>query len=107
MFWLTMYSNISMKFSVITCRISPWRMFLCASLGSLASFIFVLLESGTRYPFSLFLSESCFKLFYVGEWFPSLFFLPIIPLGTLQLCFGRLVGGFSHLFSFPWFNFVL
>jgi hypothetical protein len=36
MFWLTMSSNISMKFSVITCRISSFRVFLWTSLGSLA-----------------------------------------------------------------------
>jgi hypothetical protein len=32
--WLTMSSYISMKFSVITCRISSFRLFLLASLGS-------------------------------------------------------------------------
>jgi hypothetical protein len=35
MFWLTTSSNISMKFSLITCRISSFRTFLWASLGSL------------------------------------------------------------------------
>jgi hypothetical protein len=35
-------------------------------LGSLASFIFVLLESGTGYPFSSFPSESCIKFFLGG-----------------------------------------
>jgi hypothetical protein len=35
-FWLTMSSYISMKFSLITCRISSFRGFLWASLGSLA-----------------------------------------------------------------------
>jgi hypothetical protein len=34
-FCLTMSSNISMKFSLITCRISSFRVFLWASLGSL------------------------------------------------------------------------
>jgi hypothetical protein len=55
-------------------------------LGSLVSFIFVLLESGTGYPFSSFLSESYIKLFWGREWFPSLFLIPIAPLGTVQLC---------------------
>jgi hypothetical protein len=86
MFWLTMFSNISMKFSVISCRISSLRMLVWASLGSLASFIFVLLESGAGHPFSYFHSESCIKLFWEGEWFPSLSHLPITPLGTVQLC---------------------
>jgi hypothetical protein len=35
-------------------------------LGSLVSFIFVLLESGTGYPFSSFPFDSCIKLFF-GE----------------------------------------
>jgi hypothetical protein len=35
MFWLTMSSNISMKFSLITYRISSFRLFLWALLGSL------------------------------------------------------------------------
>jgi hypothetical protein len=86
MFQLTTSSNISMKFSVITFKISSLRMFLWALLGSLASFIFVLLESGTGYPFYSFPSESCINLFFGGEWFPSLFHLPIAPLGTVQLC---------------------
>jgi hypothetical protein len=43
-FWLTMSSNISMNFSVITCRISSFRVFLWALLGSLVSFIFVVLS---------------------------------------------------------------
>jgi hypothetical protein len=28
----------------------------------------------------------CIKLFFKGKWFPSLFLLPIVPLGTVQLC---------------------
>jgi hypothetical protein len=47
--------------------------------------VFVLLESGTRYPFSSFPSEFCTNLFLGGEWFPSLFHLPIIPLGALSV----------------------
>jgi hypothetical protein len=35
-FWLTMSSKISMKFSVITCRIYSFRVFLWALLGTLA-----------------------------------------------------------------------
>jgi hypothetical protein len=79
-FWLSMYSIISMKFSVITCRISSLRLFFWALLGSLASFIFVLLESGTGYPFSSFPYESCMKLFFGKEWFPSLFLIPLLHL---------------------------
>jgi hypothetical protein len=79
-FWLTLSNNISLKFSVITYRISSLRLFLWASLGSLAQFIFVLLKSVTGYPFSSFPSESCINLFLGGECFPSLFHLPIAPL---------------------------
>jgi hypothetical protein len=35
-FWLTISSIISIKFSLITCRISSFRLLLWASLGSLA-----------------------------------------------------------------------
>jgi hypothetical protein len=84
MFWLTMSSNISMKFSVISCRISFFRVFLWTFLGSLAYFIFVLWKFGSGYVFSSFLSESCTNIFLWGEWFPSLFCLPIFPLGTVS-----------------------
>jgi hypothetical protein len=82
-----MSNNISMKFSVITCRISSLKCVLVALLGSLVSFIFVLLESETGYLFSSFPCESCIKLFFEGEWFPSLFHLPVAPLGTVQTMF--------------------
>jgi hypothetical protein len=81
MFWLTMSSNISMKFSVITYRIASLRVFLWAMLGSFASFIFVLLESGTGYLFSSFSSgpvlsysegENGFHTFFI---FPPLHFI--------------------------------
>jgi hypothetical protein len=90
-----------MKFSVITCKISSLRLFLWALLGFLVSLIFVLFESITGHPFSSFSAESCIKLFCGGKWFPSLFLLPIASLGTVQLCSDRLLGVFSHLFSFP------
>jgi hypothetical protein len=35
MFWLTMSSRISMKFSLITCRVSSFRVFLWSLVGSL------------------------------------------------------------------------
>jgi hypothetical protein len=85
MFWLTMSSNMSMKFWVITCRLSSLEVFLWPSLGFLASFIFVLLESGTGYPFSSFPSESCIKLFFGRELFQSFFCLPIAPLGVFLI----------------------
>jgi hypothetical protein len=44
-----------------------------------------LLGSGAEYPFSSFPSESCTNLFWGGEWFPSLFHLPIIPLGAVSV----------------------
>jgi hypothetical protein len=93
-FWLTMSSIISMKFSVITCRISSLRMFLWTSLGPLVSFIFVLLESRTRYQFSSFPSESCIKLFWWGEngFHPFFFFLSLY-LVLCQYVLDRLVGG--------------
>jgi hypothetical protein len=85
-FWLTMSSTIPMKFSVITCKISAFSLFLWTLLGSLVSFIFVWLESRTGYPFSSFPSESCIKLFSGIECFPSLFLLSIASLGAMLLC---------------------
>jgi hypothetical protein len=70
---------------VISSKISSLQFFLWVSLGSLVTFIIVLLGSGTGYPFSSFPTESCIQLFFWGEWFPS-FLLPIIPLGAVQLC---------------------
>jgi hypothetical protein len=82
MFWLTTSSIFSMKFSVITCRISSLRLFLWASLGSFALFIFILLESGAGGLFSSFPYESCIKLFWGGRMVSIPFCLPIAPLGT-------------------------
>jgi hypothetical protein len=53
-FWLTMSRIFSMEFSVISCKMSYLRVFLWASLGSLVSFVFVLLGSGTWCPFYSF-----------------------------------------------------
>jgi hypothetical protein len=69
-------------------------------IGFLVWFVFVLLASGTGYPFSSFPCESCIKLFLWKNDFHPFFFLP-----SLYLVLHRLVGGFSHLLSFPWFNF--
>jgi hypothetical protein len=83
MFRLTMSSNIAMKFSVITCRISSFLVFLWVSLGpwySLSLFYWSL-ELGIC--FFSFPSESCVKLFWGGDWFPFIFHLPITPLGTV------------------------
>jgi hypothetical protein len=44
-----------------------------------------LLESGSGYPFSSFCSKSYTTLFLGEEWFPSLFLLPIFPLGTVSV----------------------
>jgi hypothetical protein len=57
-FWLTISSNISIKFSLITDRISSFRVFLRALLGSLSLFIFILLASGSGHLFSSFPSGS-------------------------------------------------
>jgi hypothetical protein len=106
-FELTMSRSIFMKSSVITCRISYLRVFLLALLLSLMLFIFVLLESGTGYPFSSFPSEFCIKLFCGENGFHPFFVFPSLHLVLCNSVLDRLVGGFSHLFSFPWFNFVL
>jgi hypothetical protein len=74
---------------VISCKISSLRLFLWTLVGSLVSFIIVLLGSGTGN------QENGFHPFF---FFPS---------SHLELCnyvLDRLVGGFSHLFPFPWFN---
>jgi hypothetical protein len=75
----------------------------------------IFLESGTGYPFSSFPSESCINLFLGGgNGFHSFFFFPSFLLVSCNhscwyhvTILDRLVGGFSHLFSFPWLNFVL
>jgi cytosine/uracil/thiamine/allantoin permease len=74
--WLTMSSSISMKFSLITCRISSFRVLLWSLLGSLVQFIFVLLESGSGYPFSSFCSKSCTSWFLGENGFHPFFFFP-------------------------------
>jgi hypothetical protein len=43
------------------------------------------LKSGCGDPFPSFPSESCTNLFFGGKWFPSLFHLPIIPLGAVSV----------------------
>jgi hypothetical protein len=75
-----------MKFSVISCKISSLWVLLWALLGSLVSFIIVLLESGARYPFYSLPSKSGIELFFGGEWFSSILLLPITSLGVLLLC---------------------
>jgi hypothetical protein len=72
-------------------------------LGSWASNIFVLLDYGTWYPFSSFPFDCSIKF---ENGFHPFFFFPVLH---LVLCnyVDRLLGGFSHLFSFPWFNFIL
>jgi hypothetical protein len=44
-----------------------------------------LFESGSVYPFSSFRSNSYTTLFLGEELFPSLFVLPIFPLGTISV----------------------
>jgi hypothetical protein len=39
--------------------------------------------------------------------FYPFFVFPLLHLVLCSYVLDRLVGGFSHLFSFPWFNFVL
>jgi hypothetical protein len=39
--------------------------------------------------------------------FHPFFVFPLLHLILCNYVFDRLVGGFSHLFSFLWFNFVL
>jgi hypothetical protein len=102
-----MSSNISMKVSVISCWISSFRLFLWALLGSLALFVFVLLESGTGYLFSSFPSNLVLNYFGGDNGFHPFFFFPMLDLVLCNYVFDKLLVGFSHLFSFPWFNFVL
>jgi hypothetical protein len=44
-----------------------------------------LLESGSGCPFSSFPSKSFTNLFFGGEWFLSLFHLPIIPVDAVSV----------------------
>jgi hypothetical protein len=67
------------------------------SLGSLVTFIIVLLRSDTGYPFP---TESCIELCFLGEWFSSPFF-PLLYLVLFSYVFDKLVGDFDCLISFP------
>jgi hypothetical protein len=89
-FWLAISSTISIKFSLISCRISSFRVFLWASLGSLSWFIFVSLESGSGILFSSFPSGSCTNLllgengFHLFSVFPSFHLLLLLSLYCVQ-----------------------
>jgi hypothetical protein len=101
MFWLTMSNNISTTFSVIASTISSLRLFLWTSLGSLVSFIFVLLQSGTEYQFSSFPSESSIKLFLGGvNGFQPFLLFPSLHLVLCNSVLDRIAAGFSYVF-FP------
>jgi hypothetical protein len=54
-------------------------------LGSLETFIIVLLGSGTGYPFSSFPTKSFIELFFLRSIVPFPYF-PLAPLGAMQLC---------------------
>jgi hypothetical protein len=81
--WLTMSSNVSMKFSLITCRISSFR----CSCGlhwvpwySLSLFCWSLSLHFLHFPLNPVL------IYFRGEeWFLPLFHLFIIPLGTVSV----------------------
>jgi hypothetical protein len=59
---------------------------LWASLGSLVTFILVLLASGTEYPFSSIATESSIELVFRRVYFPSLPLFLIAPIDIVQLC---------------------
>jgi hypothetical protein len=90
-FCLTMSSNISMKFSVITCRISSLRKFLWASLDSLVSFIFVLLVSGIGYPFLYFSLNPVLNYFWGKNSFYPFFTFPSLHLLLCNYVLDRLL----------------
>jgi hypothetical protein len=85
LFWLTMSSIISMKFSLITCRITS----LGCSCGlhwvpwySLSLFCWSL-DRGIHF---LHFALNPILLYFGGrEWFPSLFLLPIFPRDTVSV----------------------
>jgi hypothetical protein len=78
---------------------------LWAFLGSSVSYIIVLWESSTGYPFSLLPSEFWIIIIFFEESGFHPFFLLLYLLCNYVL--DRVVGCFSHLFSFPWFSFCV
>jgi hypothetical protein len=74
--------------------------------GLLSDIYHCFVGSGTGYPFSLFPTEYYIELFFEESCFHS-FFFPSVYLVLCNYVFGRLVGGFDCLFSFPDLIFVL
>jgi hypothetical protein len=85
-FWSTLSSNISTKFSVISCRISSLRMFLWALLGSLGLSLFCCsLEQGIHFlhfplnPVLIYFGgENRFQPFFIFPLFHLVLFLSLV-----------------------------
>jgi hypothetical protein len=84
MFCLTMSSIISMKFLLITSRISSFNVFLLGFVGFLGIVYFCFVGVWIWVSIFFISSEFCTNLFWKTEWFPFLFHLPIILLGTVS-----------------------
>jgi hypothetical protein len=59
--------------------------FCVGFIGFLGIVYLFLLETESGYPFSSFPSGSFTNLLLRGEWFPSFFYLPIIPFGAVPV----------------------
>jgi hypothetical protein len=92
---------------MISSKISSLMAFMWVPLGSLVTFILVLLKSGASYPFSSFSTESCIELFLFEESGFLPFILPSLHLLLCTYVFDRLVNAFDCLISFPDLIFVL
>jgi hypothetical protein len=77
------------------------------SLGSLVTFIIVLLKSGTGYHFIHFPLNPVLNYFFEESDFHSFFFFPLLHLVLCDYDFDKLVGGFDYLISLPDVIFVL
>jgi hypothetical protein len=72
-------------------------------LSSLVKFTVGLLKSRTGFPFSSLSTEFCIEFFFFFEesGLHTVFFFPLLYFVLCNYIFGRLVGGFDCLISFP------
>jgi hypothetical protein len=104
-FWLTMSSVISMKISVIACKSFLWGCF-CGHYWVPWCHLFLFYwsqELGIH--FHHFPLNPVLIYFWEESDFHPFFFFLSLHLLLCNYVLDRPVGGFSQLFSFPWFNF--
>jgi hypothetical protein len=84
-FWFTISSIISIKFSLIICRISSFRLFLWSSLGSWHSLSWFCWSLDLTICFLHFPLVPVLIFCWGGYWFPCFFHLPIIALDIVTV----------------------